>query len=263
MLTAEEVLTTGDVQFFPRRDLLVSLKESSRPSPLGALLNKIASRDTDALSEFYDTTRGLVFGLALRILRNPADAEEVAMDVYAQVWKTAGSFDPARSPASSWLVMLTRSRALDRLRSTGHRMQQSTEPIDTTANHRVRPIRPCDPEAEYAWTEERRRIRSALQQLPPKQRALIELAFFAGHTHAELAQSLDQPLGTIKSRVKAALTALKAHLSRWGDFQQFEENSEALVFQQQARSAVSIKTDRTASSQMSKQRAEPVPQVAV
>lgn len=193
--------------------------EMHSPTPLGELLHMIGAGDSSALSEFYDATRGMVFGLALRILGDLADAEETALEVYTQVWKTAASFDPRRSPASAWLVLLTRSRALDRLRSSGHRIRQSEQSLDALFDSRHRrdfqpalAARVLNPEEICSAQQQQRRIHGALCRLLPDQREAIELAFFAGYTHSELAAVLGQPLGTVKTRLRSALHHLRAFL---------------------------------------------------
>jgi RNA polymerase sigma-70 factor (ECF subfamily) len=183
---------------------------------LEPLLRSIAAGDKEALTEFYNSTRSLVFGLTLRMLRNPADAEEVALEVYAQVWKKAATFDPARSPASAWLVLLTRSRALDRLRSSSYRMRHCKQSIQATVSpelllreHGATKAHPDTPLEAYFQKEQHRRIRAAIERLSPGQQLLVELAFFSGHTHSELAGQLGQPLGTVKTRLRVALRRLR------------------------------------------------------
>jgi RNA polymerase sigma-70 factor (ECF subfamily) len=167
-----------------------------------SLLSRIAAGDEGALARLYQESGKLVHGLALRILRNPADAEEVVLDVFIQVWRTAARFDPCRGSAMTWLVMMTRSRALDRLRSRELRSRRE-EPLGELATD----PRAAAPE-EMTAREERRRVRAALAAIPPEQRELVELAFFSGFSHREVAARMGQPLGTVKSRIRSGMRRL-------------------------------------------------------
>ncbi|MCI0621799.1 MAG: sigma-70 family RNA polymerase sigma factor [Acidobacteria bacterium] len=202
-------------------------RTDARPSTpfLEEKLRAIAAGDAEAMASFYDATRSLVYGLALSILRNPADADEIAVDVYAQVWRTAGRFDPKRAPASAWLLLLTRSRALDRLRSAGNRARQLEQPVDVTSQSQFhstsdvsRAIRSCNPEVSLSIRQQKERVQAAIRRLPTNQRKTIELAFFAGYTHCELAAVLRLPLGTVKTHVRSALSQLRAFLDAEPNF---------------------------------------------
>ena len=151
----------------------------------------------------------MLHGLSLRILGNAADAEEVLMDVFEQVWRKAHTFDPARASVWSWLVVLTRSRAVDRLRSTaGRRMRE--QPVSgwpEWANAEERAA-----EADLVHREQQEIVRRALSGLPAEQREPLELAYFSGMTHAEIAARLGAPLGTIKTRIRIGMDKLRAAL---------------------------------------------------
>ena len=136
-------------------------------------VSRIARGEHDALGFLYDETNRLVYGFAFRILRDPADAEEVTLDVYTQIWRNASSFDPCRGSVLAWLMMLTRSRAIDRLRSS------------STRNRHEQPIDSYEKSAGLsnpAFGLERA-VRIALNSLPPEQREAIELAYFSGYSH--------------------------------------------------------------------------------
>ena len=165
--------------------------------------------DRDALARLYDETRSVVYGLALRILNDTADAEEVTLDVYLQAWRSAGQFDAERGSVMSWLVTLTRSRAIDRLRSRASRRRVQAPLPDGLEFPATDP----GPEEVAAFAERRRVVRNALATLPPAQRRALELAYFAGMTQTEVAAHLDQPLGTIKTRVRAGMARLRAQLA--------------------------------------------------
>ena len=172
------------------------------------LLQRIGSGDRDAIAELYDATSGLVFGLALRILGDRALAEDVVVEVYAQVWKRAGAYDAQRGAAVSWLLTLTRSRAIDTLR--GRNREQATEPL--AAAEDVASTDP-DPEASTAAAERGRLVRAALASLTGDQREPIELAYFSGLSHSQIAARLDEPLGTVKTCIRAGMMRLRELLA--------------------------------------------------
>lgn len=179
---------------------------------LNECVTRTAAGEQTALAALYDETNHLVYGLALRILGDTADAEEVTLEVYTQVWKSAKHFDPRRGNAAAWLVMLTRSRAIDHLRSNASRKERE-EPLDWIFDL---PASTECPEQASALGEQRRWVRAALEQLSPEQREAIELAFFSGLTHQELAARLDQPLGTVKTRIRLGMMKLRELLGAPG-----------------------------------------------
>ena len=171
-----------------------------------ALLGRIAQADQAALAELYDHTSKVVYGLALHIVRDRSEAEEITLDVYIQVWRQAGRYDPARGVPSAWLCTLARSRALDRVRSRLHRDQVREFPLDDFASL-IDAAPPPDESA--ATTEQARAVRSALASLPVEQRETIELAFFRGLTHSEIATLKGQPLGSVKTRIRLGMLRLR------------------------------------------------------
>lgn len=178
---------------------------------LSAIVVRIARMDQRALAELYELTSSLVYGIVQRILNNPATAEEVTLDVYLQVWRQASQYDASRAGTKTWLLMIARSRALDALRS---RMQDTLEePIDF-----ANVIDNGSPSAEKILSERRRDkiVRSALDSLAPAQREAIELAFFFGLSHNEIAAKLAQPLGTIKGRIRLGMLRLRDRLQPLG-----------------------------------------------
>ncbi len=170
------------------------------------LIARLAVRDRRAFAAFYDRTAGFVFGLLLRILNDRETAQEVAQEVYIQVWRTAGTFDSGRSSALAWITTIARSRAIDRLRSEGSR-RSAMEGVEGEAPRHV-----ADPSEEASLAERRARVRAALGSLPAEQRSAIELAFFEGLTHSEIARRTDIPLGTVKTRIRAAIGKLEQAL---------------------------------------------------
>jgi RNA polymerase sigma-70 factor (ECF subfamily) len=171
-----------------------------RQDQLANLVDRIDRRDQDALAALYDQTSSLVYSLALRILRSPVDAEEVTVDVYSQIWRTARAFDSRRGSVMTWLVTITRTRALDRLRSRVHRSQRE-EPLTQD----VPGVVTCHFEAKHL-------IQTALKRLSPDQRRVIEMSFFSGMSHSELAESLGLPLGTVKTRLRLGMMKLRGLL---------------------------------------------------
>jgi RNA polymerase sigma-70 factor (ECF subfamily) len=168
----------------------------------------VADRDADALAGLYDESSSLIYSLVYRILGNVADAEEVTLDVYTQVWQNAEKFDESRGSVASWLVTLARSRAIDRLRSRAAR-QTREEPLAPAREFRdVAAL----PEEAGMLSQERRFVRAALESLSPEQREAIELAYFSGLSHSELAARLNQPLGTIKTRIRLGMMKLRGLL---------------------------------------------------
>ena len=149
----------------------------------------------------------MVYSVALRILGNEADAEEVTLDVYAQVWRTAAKFTNERGSVNAWLIMLARSRAIDRFRSRSR--SRAEEPVDALME--LAGGGP-DPEQVSLLAENTDRIRAALQSISPEQREAIELAFFSGYTQSELAEHLGEPLGTVKTRIRLGMMKLKDQL---------------------------------------------------
>jgi RNA polymerase sigma-70 factor (ECF subfamily) len=170
-----------------------------------ALLVRIAARDQNAVSELYDRHCRLLFGLALRILRNRAEAEEVLQEVFVQAWTKVDSYSAALGTPVAWLVRITRNRSIDRLRANQvrDRTVDAFEPpalaVETAETHVVR-------------GEEQRAVLRALAALPSEQRELIEHAYFEGLTQSELAERFHLPLGTVKTRVRTGMMALRRGL---------------------------------------------------
>jgi len=163
---------------------------------------RIAEGDQQALGLLYDATNHIVYGLALRILGNPADAEEVTLDTYSQIWRNAARFDAERGSVAAWLLTMARSRAIDRLRSGVFRNSYEA-PLTEIAFSAGKPQ--ADPAAGH-------QVQTALATLAPEQREAIELAYWFGFSHTELAARLGQPLGTIKTRIRLGMIKLRSQL---------------------------------------------------
>jgi RNA polymerase sigma-70 factor (ECF subfamily) len=167
------------------------------------LLLAIARSDTAAFQQLYERHSAALFGLVLKILGNRADAEDVLQETFVQVWKAAHSFDPARGKPISWLILLTRSRAIDRLRSRQTRNRIS----ETVAQQPVADDPPAS--QQIIASETHATVRQAMVSLDGEQRRLIELAYFGGLTQSEIAAQLGQPLGTVKTRIRAGMMRLR------------------------------------------------------
>lgn len=178
-------------------------------TPDPELLAAVGAGDAAALALLYDRFSGMLLGLAHRILGDAAEAEEILQEAFLQVWNQAARYDPARSSVSTWLVLITRSRAIDRLRSrkvkdrTLQAVQQEKRDSHTS------------PEGvgDVFRQERAKRLRREMALLPPEQREVLELAFFHGMTQSEIAQRTDTPLGTVKTRSLLAMRKLRKALS--------------------------------------------------
>ncbi len=190
----------------------IDWSESERESK--ALVARLAGGDERALADLYDSTNRIVYGLALRILGDPSLAEDVAMEVYLQVWRTAESYDSQRGTVSSWLVTLTRSRAIDYLRRRKTRRAELEENVDEVVN--LRDSRPS-PESASVEAGRSRIVQRALADLSPDQRQAIELAYFSGLSHTEVAAHMGLPLGTVKTRIRLGMLNLRKLLGPYAE----------------------------------------------
>jgi RNA polymerase sigma-70 factor (ECF subfamily) len=175
-----------------------------------ALMSRIAAGDGDALALLLDRYSPVVLGILFRMLGTRAEAEEVLQETFLQVWMQADRYEPGRSSPRGWLLMLGRSRALDRLRRRDSQRRRDEESGEEQA--RAGAIVPVGTERLEA-AERKSRISSALGQLSPDQRHCIELAFFEGLTHTQIAERLQAPLGTVKSRILLGMNKLRQALS--------------------------------------------------
>jgi RNA polymerase sigma-70 factor (ECF subfamily) len=175
------------------------------------LLRRVAGGEQSALRELYDRCASQAFAVVLRILRDEREAEEVLQETFVDAWKRAAQFDRARGSALAWIVAIARSRALDRLRSRG-----AAERMRARAQREPEaPPRPDAPEL-LERREARERVGRALAELTGPQRETIELAYFEGLSQSEIAERLREPLGTVKSRTRAALQKLYQLLGERG-----------------------------------------------
>ena len=176
------------------------------------LLAEIASGSTEALGALYDTHARVVFGLAKRVLGKTEDAEEVVQDVFAQIWRKASEYRADRAAVPGWIVMMTRARAIDKLRARKARpdVDQASDPVPIL---QVALSRALTPEALAVTNAEAARVGAALNQLPAEQRKFIDLAYYEGLSQSEIAERTGTPLGTVKTRMRTALHTLRAAVS--------------------------------------------------
>jgi RNA polymerase sigma-70 factor, ECF subfamily len=174
-----------------------------------ALLSLVASSDDQALAELYDRFGGVAYGLALRVLRDEALAQDAVQEAFLAVWRTADRFLAARAKASTWILTLVHRRAVDLVRRQERRRGEPLESVpEPVASEQV--------EEQATIRFQRQVVQEALRRLPPEQREALELGYYAGLTQSELAERLGQPLGTIKSRMFTGLTRLKDLLAQAG-----------------------------------------------
>lgn len=182
--------------------------DSPSPSEDKELVRRIVDRQQAAVAELYDRYSSMLMALAYRVLGNSQDAEEILQETFLQVWNQASRYDPKRSSVSTWLVLIARSRAIDRLRS--RQVQMRT----VTAAQQEKPISHTSPTGvgDVLLHEQRNRLRQEMSQLPQKQREVLELAFYGGATQSEIAAQTGIPLGTVKTRTLLAMKKLRAAL---------------------------------------------------
>jgi len=165
-----------------------------------ALVALVARGEEDALAELYDRLSGVAYGLALRVLRDRALAEDAVQDAFLSVWRSAARFVPERARARTWILTLVHRRAVDLVRREDVRRAETLDEVEQPADESVE---------ETAWLRfERQRVQGALKALPDQQRELIELAYYGGFTQSQLADRLGVPIGTVKSRMFTGLARL-------------------------------------------------------
>ena len=175
-------------------------------------MSRVARGDHDALAELYDRHARPVYSLALRILQDRADAEDIVQEAFAQAWAQASRYDAERGAVAAWLLTLARSRAIDRLRSrrarpdVASRVAKVVDPVDVAD-------RTATPDVALLSAEQIDRVRVALRDLPALQRVTLELAYYEGLSHAEIAEHLEQPLGTVKTRIRQGMIRLREALA--------------------------------------------------
>jgi RNA polymerase sigma-70 factor (ECF subfamily) len=171
------------------------------------LVSRIAAGETAALREIYERYKRLVYGFAFRALSDRESAEEVALDVFTQVWRNASRYSAGRAKVGTWIISICRHRSIDAFRRASARPHHKSLGWDDLPPE-VFPVTEETPEGDFVRKDTRKRVRQAVGDLPPEQARALSLAFFEGMTHQEIAATLGQPLGTIKTRIRLALAKL-------------------------------------------------------
>ena len=178
--------------------------EGAAGPDLAALLKACGRADQAAFARLYDATSSRIFGLAVRVVRDPAQADEVAQEAFLEIWRSSGRFDPAKGSPLGWLLTIAHRKAVDRVRSA-----EAATRRDVAYHQQNQPV-DHDSTAEAATASlEARRVRAELESLTPVQREALELAYFGGYTHTEVATMLDLPVGTAKTRIRDGLIRLR------------------------------------------------------
>ena len=193
----------------------VPLADAAEPLDV-QLIVIMAQGDERAASTLYDRHGAVMYGLALRVVGEPADAEEVVLDAFAQAWRDASRYDTSRGSVGGWLTTITRTRALDLIRARGRRSKMTETATATLDEPAAMGSGFTAPDVHVLETERAVAVKTALDQLPVPQRQAIELAFFEGLTHHEVADRLREPLGTVKTRIRLGMQKLRDALSGLG-----------------------------------------------
>lgn len=171
------------------------------------LIRRIGTGDRQSFEEFYSRFSGLIYSTALRVLANESDAQDVAQDVLFMIWEKAPMYDPARGKPLTWAITMTRNKAIDRLRSQQRRSRLGEDVKRETSDDAF--VSRREPVDDIENAEQGQIIRSAVMKLNKEQREAIEMAYFKGLTQQEIASRLDEPLGTVKARIRRGMLRLK------------------------------------------------------
>jgi RNA polymerase sigma-70 factor (ECF subfamily) len=173
------------------------------------LMTRIAAGEENAFTEIYHRYSPGLFGMALRILNDVKEAEDVLQEGFVSMWRRAASFDAERSSPFAWAVMIVRHKAIDKLR-----IRQRSEKLSERVIEERGIEEPEDSESDLdpVLRDRRNHLKTALQRIPEEQRQVVEMAFFSGMTHEEIAQQLDTPLGTVKARIRRGLIRLRSYI---------------------------------------------------
>jgi RNA polymerase sigma-70 factor (ECF subfamily) len=203
VVTRPNPKTLGDILFADKSKVRLSEDEWLR------LIRAVASGDQRALHSIYEQTHRIVFTLIVRISANRETAEEVTLDVFYEVWRKASTYDPANGSVIGWIMNQARSRAIDRLRFDQRKKRVNTYPQSLRPTTDI-----VDPQQTFLFEEQSRLLRNALEVLSPEERNAIETTFFSELTYEETARKLNQPLGTVKTRIRSGLGKLREALGR-------------------------------------------------
>ncbi len=204
-------------QWLPRirarrsRGKVESMRLPPSANELSLAMTRMAAGDQDAFATFYDATSASVFGIILRVLRDRAQAEEVAQEVFLEAWRQATRYDSEQGSPAAWVNTIAHRRAVDRVRSVERSAQRDQRHVEDE-----RGTSSPDASEVVVARDEGDRVRAALDQLPEAQRTALALAYFDGHTQREVAEMLNVPLGTVKTRMRDAMRKLRSHLDDGG-----------------------------------------------
>ena len=194
-----------------RRNSLRSASPGDEASSDMELIARVKSGSSEALEELYRRYASPVYSLVWKILQSPEESEDVALDVFWQIWRQAASYDASRGAPPAWIFTLARSRAIDRLRAR-HRTEDRTISFDDPAVVFDPLDQGATPDQVASYRQNRDAVREAMKVLSAPQREAVELAFFQGLTHVEIAEKLRLPLGTVKTRIRQGLIRLRRRL---------------------------------------------------
>jgi RNA polymerase sigma-70 factor, ECF subfamily len=178
------------------------------------LISQVSFGNASALGQLYDRYANLLFSLCIRITRSHPDSEEVLSDVFVEVWKNSSRYELHRGTVRSYLVMLTRSRAIDRLRSIASRNAKHRDDFDASLQFHGAACDQKTPESLVIAVEDAGFVRDAIDDLSDRQKQLLEAAFFHGLSHREIAEKFSMPLGTVKTSIRRAILVLKSMLGK-------------------------------------------------
>jgi RNA polymerase sigma-70 factor, ECF subfamily len=176
------------------------------------LLRLVAAGDRDAFAQLYDRFSKPLFSIALRVLSDAREAEDIVHDVFVSLWEKSGGFESNRGSAFAWCVTMTRNRAIDRVRARKRRGELLSESVPSDLGYEVNEVGTGDSADELWGKEKAAAVRAALANLPAEQRAALQLAYYSGLTQQEIAEKLHEPLGTVKARIRRGLLKLREFL---------------------------------------------------
>ncbi|HET7237587.1 MAG TPA: sigma-70 family RNA polymerase sigma factor [Terrimicrobiaceae bacterium] len=176
-----------------------------------AVMRRVAEGDSAAFERLYDAFSGILYSLALRIIERPEDTEELIQEVFVKIWRDAADYDPRRGTPLAWAITITRHKAIDRIRSTARRLRLYEAAEAEADNSFVIP----QPLSDAEHSENAKAVRESLGHLTPEVRESIELAFFGGLSHTQIASRLSLPLTTVKSRIRRAMMQLRQSLRHY------------------------------------------------
>jgi RNA polymerase sigma-70 factor (ECF subfamily) len=196
-------------RFIPISLAFALLQVTLRFKGEGDLARRLRARDAGAMRELYDRYGRLVYSLIMRIVRNSGVAEDLVQETFLRVWNHMQAFDQERGALGPWVLTVARNRAIDYLRSTDGRMSASTLELDRLEQ----PAQFCDFEDRALSLDRARRLKEAFEKLTPHQKTVVELAYYEGLSQTEMAERMQQPLGTVKTWVRSALKVLREQLT--------------------------------------------------